>query len=382
VLLPWIAIGSHSYDYAEDMFRRLADLGAQLLTTDKLLQETWEHLQWAINHAHSAKGDPLGMLDAALVHTGFKQNLFIDGYIRLSAEGSVGSFEDYLARIAPKGLSRAKLDAEITRRGIKVVELRSFDGFDPIDLGELPELEAQIEQQRKSKGTFRSERQVAAEAEVLYMIRQIRSGRYKLESGEEQPERVYFASQSRVLDRVPTDDPFTTWTPEAMYRYVTALPGEVSDPDLLQKCMVHEYYWSGIRFIDESRYKEYFGPAIRDAKLAFEEEKERYVAEVERAADLDVAFERTPDLEKPFFVSQMSRQIADAATARAAVLLARVIEAEEKIASLEEQRTGAWKKKAKARAREEKSRKRQANNPAHRKKKARQAKKKKKKRSR
>ena len=78
----------------------------------------------------------------------------------------------------------------------------------------------------------------------------------------------------------------------------------------------------------------------------------------------------------------MSRQIADAATARAAVLLARAIKAEEKVTALEVERTTAWRKKARAKAREEKARKRQAKNPAHRKKKAKQAKKKKKKRSR
>ena len=72
---------------------------------------------------------------------------------------------------------------------------------------------------------FTGESQVQAEAEVLLLIRRLREGTYTLAPGMNASCRVYFVSQSRALDIVSHGDRIVTWTPEAVYRYVSSLPG-------------------------------------------------------------------------------------------------------------------------------------------------------------
>jgi hypothetical protein len=375
VLLPWVAVGSHSHEYATDLFMRYRALGASLLTTERLLQETWEHLQWAIRLVRQHPVTTAGFLDSAVMRDGGRQNLFVDGYIRLAAEGRVGTFDDYLALVAPRGVSRALLDQEISKRGITVVEMTALDGFDASDWGELPEIEAEIQKAREAKGTYRHEGQVKAEAEVLHLLRALREGRYFLPGKKKTPSTTYFASQSRILDRILSEGTVTTWTPEAMYRYVTALPGESTDPELLQKCMLSEYFFSGISFIDRKRYEEFFGPMIRESLVVFAEQKEHYLREVEADAELDDAFDRTSNLEKPLFVSQIATRVANAAVQRANALAARASEAERKVDKLESEKAAGWKRKLEERERQEAARARNAADPALQRKKARQAKK-------
>ena len=87
VLLPLVAIGCHNHDYTISLFDMLAERGALIYTTSRLLQEVWEHFEWAVRFIDKNSSDSLEYLRAALVEGSYKQNLFLDGYIRLSAEG-------------------------------------------------------------------------------------------------------------------------------------------------------------------------------------------------------------------------------------------------------------------------------------------------------
>ncbi|MBF0560167.1 MAG: hypothetical protein HQL08_15465 [Nitrospirae bacterium] len=129
----------------------------------------------------------------------------------------------------------------------------------------------------------------------------------------------------------------TTWTPEALYRYLSALPGKQTNPDLLQQCMLHEYYYAGISFIDKDRYVRFFGPSIDAAKTSFVKERTSYIDNLEETytINIDVAFEKTPDLEKPFFVAQMGWRRAEASQQREELMRQRALEAEAKVKQLE-----------------------------------------------
>jgi hypothetical protein len=131
---------------------------------------------------------------------------------------------------------------------------------------------------------------------------------------------VYFVSQSHALDIVAPNDPIVTWTPEAVYRYANSLTGGDIDPNLLQQCMLHGYFYAGVSFIDKARYLKFFGPAVSQAKASYKEQVDKYLQETEQAhgrKDLDEEFDRTPDLEKPFFVAQMGWQMARIAERKA-----------------------------------------------------------------
>jgi len=182
---------------------------------------------------------------------------------------------------------------------------------------------------------------------------------------------MYFVSLGRVLD--PQTRELTTWLPEALYRYLLALPGEPPSADLLQQCMLQRYY-PGVSFIDKPRYLRFFGPTIRESRISFSEQKEKYLRGTENAfsAQLDEMFEGTPDLEKPFFASQMGWRLAHrteqelAVTRREMVQLSRrAIEAEAEVSRLTAEKEAKWKSRAKKQDAEEQARLRNLQDPKH-----------------
>jgi len=295
VILPHLAAGCHNHDYAVELFRTLTEVKALLYATPKLLQEAWEHFEWALRFMQTSGVESPEFLQAALVKGSYKQNLFLDGYIRLCADGQVGTFRDYLDLILPHGkIDRSSFEKSIVRIGVFVRDISDFKGFIQEDWGEIEEAKAKIHCEREKRGIYRSSLQVESEAEVWNIVKNLQSGKYLID-GSESLERVYFVSQSRIIDQVFQPDSVITWTPEALYRYLSALPGKQTNPDILQQCMLHEYYYAGISFIDKDRYIRFFGPIIDAAKASYEKEKTGYIDELEDTytRDIDDAFDKT-----------------------------------------------------------------------------------------
>jgi hypothetical protein len=140
--------------------------------------------------------------------------------------------------------------------------------------------------------------------------------------------------------------------------------------------MLHEYYYAGISFIDKERYLRFFGPSVDAAKASYELEKARYIAEVENthARQLDEAFDKTPDLEKPFFVAQMAWRSAEVSRRKEEQMQQRAIKAEDKVRQLEVEKSKAWKTRDRIKREQEAARLRNLSDPKHARKRLRQAK--------
>ncbi len=381
VLLPWTAIGCSNHEYASELFRMLAQAEATLYTTPKLLRETWEHFKWAVSFVRRHGVDSSEFLHAALNKGSFKQNLFLDGYVRWSAEGKVGPFAEYLDLVCPKGIDRSSFEARIVNAGVRIITPSDVDGYETEDLEDIRDAKAKVKTERLSNGTYRSELQIESEGEIWVLVKHLRTGKYTLPDFAGRLEKVYFLSLSRMLDRVFQPEAVATWTPEAVYRYMAALPESQMNPDLLQQCMLHEYYYAGISFIDRDRYLRFFGPSVDAAKASFEQERSKYIAEMEgeHARDLDEAFERTPDLEKPFFVAQMGWRVAERAQQLEDAAKKRAAEAEALVKQLKSEKDRAWKTREKNRQEQEAATLRNLQDPKHVRKRLKQAKKRKRK---
>jgi hypothetical protein len=170
-------------------------------------------------------------------------------------------------------------------------------------------LKNEIQQLREKRGTYRNDGQCNTEAEVLAMIEHLSA----FVSGQNR--QVYFVSQSHILDKVGGLKP-VKWSPECLYRYVSALPTSTNDPALFSQCLLDTYYASGITVIDTKSYRKFFGASINQARTEFEKQKQEYIRTLEKPGfrvnpqELEEAFERTPDFEKPLFVTQMGWKVA------------------------------------------------------------------------
>ena len=170
VLLLVVAVGSHNHEYARNLFVRLLDVGPRVFVTRRMITGAWQHLDWAIRFVEKNPAITPGFLSAVLVQPGYKQNLFLDGFVRLAADGRVGTFEDYLGLISPEKLTFANFSKRLVESGINIVDMAVFEGYQVEDLGDLPTLQLLIRADRAARDILRSDLQVEAEAEVLYII--------------------------------------------------------------------------------------------------------------------------------------------------------------------------------------------------------------------
>ena len=366
VLIPLLASYCYHHEFVKDLVGRLINSGAKIYVTSSLLGETKEHLEWAANFIRTNPNNLDALLSVANVEPPYKQNLFVDGFIRCAADGHVKDFDEYLEQSFGKGVLHELFEEKISGLELGLLQIEDVDKMD-----ELMDL---IRNTRELRGTYRGEPQVRAEAEVLSLIRELRSARNF--SKDVATHLAYFISHSRVLDQAFPEEGVVTWTPEALYRFVTSLPGEVVNVDLLQQCMLHEYFYAGVTFIDEERYVRFFGPVIQTARLKYGEEKRRYLEEVsghDDEARLDREFEHIPDLQKPLFAVQMAWKVAAAASRRANILEEQARDLKEQVKKLEVEKDEVRKE---ASHREQNAaRQRQLRDPKHQRKRARQAKK-------
>ena len=374
VLIPLLAHGSQNHEFALDFFRRLIAKGVRPFVTVNMAREVFQHLEWAVRFVKQNPASSPTFLAAALAKPGYKQNHFLDGYIRLSAEGRVSSFADYLGLVCKGEFSHASVMDRLNASGILVTSMHLMEGFRDEDMVEVSNLADVVKEDRASHMIYTSDEQVQAEAEVLYIIRQLRGGGYRMNV---KYERVYFISESHVLNRVTDREYVTTWTPEKVYRYLLSLPGEQPDANLLQQCMLNESYLSGTSLIDKKRYLVFFDSVISTARLQFQEQKQQYLDEIESSATgltLESQFESTPDLEKPLFVHRMSFHNIEAALKVAREATERAVEAERKVKRLEEEREHKWRSAGRARAAQLAAEERNRTDPKHVRKRERQLK--------
>ena len=257
------------------------------------------------------------------------------------------------------------------------MKIENIYGFDEEDLNEIETAKGIIENTRRHSGTYRSELQVAAEAEIKVLITKLRSKTYSIPEVSDL-EKVYFISESRLLDSISHAQEVITWVPETVYRYLSSLPDSEIKPKTLQECMLNEYYYAGISFIDKQSYCKFFGSTIDTAKLSYEDEKKKYIELVE-ATNLDADFNSTPDLEKPLFVSQMAWKLAEESKRREDLANKRALEAEKRVKQLEMERSNNWRDKENKRIEMKDAEERHKKDPDYIKKKLRQEKKRQKK---
>ena len=385
IILPRMAIGCSSNEFAADLLSLMTEENALLYTTSRLVQELWNHLKWAVDFMRYSASDSIEFLRAALLKGSYRKNLFLEGYIRLSADGTVHSFEDYLRIILPNGrFSRATFEEYIESVGLRVVKSQESDDLVKSSGDDLERTRIDIERERQERGTYRSLLQVEAEAEISVLLRNLKSGISSI-PGLKDAEHFYFVSQSRIIDDIFPLESVTTWSPEALYRYLTTLPGHGTiRSDLLQQCMLEDYYYAGISFVDKRRYMQFFGSAIDAAKASFEREVDRYVKDIEElhVGSIRDAFTNTDELDKPFFVAQMGWRMAQEAERRGEFTSQRLSDAEKRIRDLELYGAKALNSGQRGRRRQELARRRNLQNPQHVRKRRRQARKRNRRKSR
>jgi len=301
ILIPLLANASTNHNFAVDLINRATTLGFRFATTESLFEEVREHAWFALSQFSDA--DPLSplLMLAATGQGGFRPNLFVEGYTRWASSSGNPSlrayFREFVGTTTPAQLLHA-LKKKLQDTGIRLMHFEDVPGFDQALYAERDTvLLPAIRQVRSEHGTYRSDEQCNAEAEVVLIARLV---------------DAVFLSLSTVLNRLCELPRLLTWKPESLYRFLalftTIMPGQ----DLLYESMIEDLYSAGLTVVDPPSLARFAGPAIRQARMQLETERSEYEETVgkDRFRDLIDAFDRTPDEQKPFYSMRFAFYVA------------------------------------------------------------------------
>jgi len=343
VMLALLAINSLNYDYARDLLHKVKELGFQLTTTEKLLSELRGHAYWAIaNFVNEPLGSPRLLL-AAQAGLGYKQNLFIDGFVKWSAGQGNPKFDTYFTECLGSDYTKDLLEAikiQVQSLGIQVREFSDWPGFTEQLFNERDQLSERIAVSRKSKNTYTSIDQCDAEAEVVLISKLI---------------EARFLSQSSFLNHY-TSVPIV-WKPESMFRFLTLFSSVPSSNDMLYQCMTQDFYYAGFDIIDQQTIANYASPLIHQARMKLLDQRSEYekVIGKNKFAELATEFEQTPDIQKPFYSMQFAFYVASQAQASREVAVKRATRAEQQAGLTQKERAQYERLKAKHEQRKQKA---------------------------
>jgi len=162
------------------------------------MKEAESHFEWAKQFVKYQNIESTMFMQAALGMGSYKENLFIDGYIRLCANGTIGTFDDYLDIIRMTRSDYTSFEEQLAELGIRIIEPSGINGFNQNEWGEIEQAKKELRESRIQHGSYRSELQVECEAEIQIIIDSLRKGTYSLPDVKGM-EKCYFISRSRIL---------------------------------------------------------------------------------------------------------------------------------------------------------------------------------------
>ena len=304
VLISAIAEGCAIHDGAMYVIDKARSLGLKLYVTDSIMGEVVDHAAWAKQYFHSNLEQSIDFKLSASGGGGYRQNLFHQGYISWAVNRGTPSFGSYLDEIGASDTPSIK--RQIEGLGVAVV---ATDGLpEPkVDLVvQREELVEDVISARKSRGTYKSDKQCLNEAEVLVLIRAIRSSTLGACPGCSD---AYFVSHSGSLNTLSSDDRNVVWSPEAFLRFIAALSGGSASRSLYQM-MMEDFYFAGVPLMDRAAFSSFFQPLIRQSQMTIKEQLPDYIRHMDagHAAELERETSRVPELLAPEAAMSMTKK--------------------------------------------------------------------------
>ena len=298
ILIARLARSSRGNAAANTLISQLSQFGCAIATTEALVQEVRNHAGWALELAERQSGILNStMLEAATGRAGFRENLFIAGFIAEAADaGGTTEFPDYLESVTGrregrKGHLRA-FSAALEDIGIPVQTISQWGTEDEDLFVYRDEIADEIEVLRRTNGSFRGSLQVNAEAEVRLIVERLRSGDFAFETLELR--QAFFISNSRVVDNVGRPGTRVTMRPESVLQWLSTVGG--AGPEELG-CLVDGMLWElgerGLTLVDREMLARMFAPLIESSRAELQSQLANYgeLSAQEYGMDVQLAFQ-------------------------------------------------------------------------------------------
>jgi hypothetical protein len=276
VLIPLIPISGTFRPEMQVLFDTIQANGMPLFTTEGFIEELFRHGTWASHLVESHGADSLEVLEAAR-GDGYKQNTFLDGFVRYTVEERTLSFQSYLEEcIGGKRFTRKNLreflenSLNLPCLDFKVLgDLREEAFIDRDDTKEF------IRREAEDRLIDKSDSRIEAEAEAYTLIANAGVLGDKLTpSAKEAAKDLAVLSQGGFLNRIARYGPqplnkYIVVPPEALYAFLLR-SGVVAEHSLsFRELMVSSLFDTSLHFIDREKYKDFFGGLINEAERIF-----------------------------------------------------------------------------------------------------------------
>ena len=278
-IIPLLARSSVGNPAAQLLLDQLEKVGAKSFTTERLAWEVATHARFARRNCHvNEDGLSEQTYASAKGVSGFRNNAFLEGFIS-ELEGGLAplDFDKYLDSVFESRDGHKLEDKDIFNRISELkVECKKFEDWewkDSKNFAERDEFRERITRVRVENGSFKTDDQCIAEAEVVMIIKQLRSG--QIGFGEEKTRPAFFVSDSRILDRLEGSGTRITMRPDSVLQWLTTL-APVSEEGLaaLYNGLLWELSERGLTVVNFERLRTVFEPLLDASKVRLEEELE------------------------------------------------------------------------------------------------------------
>ena len=341
LVIVLLARGCTAHDHAAELIQLLADANAVLIATDLILVETTEHIAWALREVTAGNGGTslqraFDVARGAVGHT----NSFLHGYSACRARGECDSFGQYILTALDQQDTRkptsALVRSAVARYGIRVEEVPALLESGAISDTTLAALADLITQRRQDSGSFKHDRQVTAEAQVVALVSGIRAANIPAVDAPEP--QAFFVTDSRILDGLNGYPPHICMTPEGLHQWL--LSTRPFTPEAAANVFDHlilELMESGVEFVPTQRIATAFGSIIQAGREQLTKlvSEHRTAIESYYGADYHRVLSQIDDLLVVDAVEFLSTRLLHEQSSRLALEEARRRDAEKRLRALE-----------------------------------------------
>jgi hypothetical protein len=285
--IPALALASATNLVFHDCFNHLNSLGIRLFTTQKLFNETKEHLQYADSVIHDRNSNPYYVIAAAMGEPPYrKTNVFLEGFVRWIAAGNPNDWSSYLYQVfGNSNPDENSIKKALLHLGIEVVDIKDWPGYTDKDI-----IEAQTFVEKIVKTLIRlfpatrdfdqisdPREKAIPESEAMLIVKNERNGAYHImsEPGEHSPS--WFISDTSMLNIIERGDRIT-WKTGSFLKYAASIfpcpDNQVSDKAF--EILLFEIAQSGVSLLDEKLVESVFGGIIDQATINLQEQHQLY----------------------------------------------------------------------------------------------------------
>jgi hypothetical protein len=259
-----------------------------------------------------------------------RSNRFLQGFIAWQTVGNPPDWQSYLyAALECRSPVEDDLYAALFQKGIEVIDLQEWPGFDKLDFAEREEDIGKLVELGKSTSEFEGLeefvdntdliRKAKPEAESLLVVKNERNGRYHMLSEAGQHSPSWFISHTSILNLLVTDK--VTWQPESFMRFTERLcPSSTSKEaaDRAFEILLWQLASSGVSTLSEEVIEQAFGGLIDQSRIQAEEQILIYESTISEkyGESQEQVLERLHPIRRPMASLQLAHEMAEAESKR------------------------------------------------------------------